>query len=110
MSSDSRFWVRVITLLLVLAPGAALAGRPLDTEDTGTVEPGKAELELSGDFARNPDDNSWSTRAVLSFGLISRLEGRIESTLLFLEPRPAEGDEEAGRKGGGGGGGSPPRL
>jgi hypothetical protein len=102
MSSYSRFWVRVITLLLVLAPGAALAGRPLDTEDTGTVEPGKAELELSGDFARNPEDNSWSTRAVLSFGLISRLEARIESTLLFLEPRPAEDDEEAARKGRGG--------
>ncbi len=102
VSSYSRFWVRVITLVLVLAPGAAFAGRPLDTEDTGTVEPGKAELELSGDFARNPEDNSWSTKAVLSFGLISRFEARIESTLLFLEPRPAEDDEEADRKGRGG--------
>ena len=102
MSRHPRFLVRAITLLLVLAPGAAFAGRPLDTEDTGTVEPGKAELELSGDFARNPNDNAWSTKAVLSFGLISRLEGRIESTILFLEPRPAEDDEEAARKGRGG--------
>lgn len=102
MSSSFRFWVRVITLMLVLAPGAALAGRPLDTEDTGTVEPGKAELELSGDFARNPNDNSWSTKAVLSFGLMSRFEARIESTLLFLEPRPAEDDDEAARTGRGG--------
>ncbi len=102
MSSCPLFWVRAITLLLVLAPGAVFAGRPLDTEDTGTVEPGKAELELSGDFARNPNDNSWSTRAVLSFGLIPRLEGRIESTILFVEPRPAQDDEEADRKGRGG--------
>ncbi len=102
MSSSPRFWVRVIALSLVLAPGTAFAGRPLDTEDTGTVDPGKAELELSGDFARNPTDNSWSTKAVLSVGLIPRLEGRIESTILFLEPRPAEDDEEADRKGRGG--------
>ncbi len=102
MSSSLRFWARVIALLLVLAPAAAFAGRPLDTEDTGTVEPGKAELELSGDFARNPNDNSWSTKAVLSFGLISRLEGRIESTMLVLEPRPAGDDEEADSRGRGG--------
>ncbi len=102
MSCSRRFWMGAITLLLAIGPGTAFAGRPLDTEDTGTVEPGKAELELSGDFARNPNDHAWSTKAVLSFGLISRFEGRIESTLLFLEPRPPEDDEEADRKGRGG--------
>lgn len=102
MSSYRWFWMGAITLVLVFAPRAAFAGRPLDTEDTGTVEPGKAELELSGDFARNPNDNAWSTKAVLSFGLFARFEGRIESTILFLEPRPPEDDEEADSKGRGG--------
>ncbi|MBI2491904.1 MAG: hypothetical protein HYV94_07385, partial [Candidatus Rokubacteria bacterium] len=64
MTRSRRFRVVAIVLCVLFAPGAALAGRPLDTEDTGTVEPGKAELELSGDFARNPNDNSWATKAV----------------------------------------------
>jgi hypothetical protein len=50
----------VATVLAVaLGPAPAWAGRPLDTEDTGTLEPGNAELELSGDFARNPEDRTW---------------------------------------------------
>lgn len=102
MTRSRRFRVVAIVLCVLFAPGAALAGRPLDTEDTGTVEPGKAELELSGDFARNPNDNSWATKAVLSFGLLPRLEGRIETAILFLEPRPAKDDEEADRRGRGG--------
>lgn len=93
--------VGVIALLLVCATGAR-AGRPLDTEDTGTVEPGKAELELSGDYARNPGDHAWTAKGVLGFGLVPRLEARIESALLFLEPRPADDDEEASGRGRGG--------
>jgi hypothetical protein len=86
--------VGAITLLLAFGPGTAFAGRPLDTEDTGTVEPGKAELELSGDFARNPDDQLCFAKGVLSFGLLPRLEARLESSLLFIEP-----DWEKGRGG-----------
>jgi hypothetical protein len=75
-----------MALVLALGPAWAWGGRPLDTEDTGTAEPGKADLELSGDYARNPEDNSWSAKGVLSVGLLPRLEARIESALLLLEP------------------------
>lgn len=78
--------VGALVLLLLFGPVAAFAGRPLDTEDTGTVDPGKAELELSGDFARNPGDATWSAKGVLNVGLLPRLEARIESALLFIEP------------------------
>lgn len=84
--SRRALWVGAIALVLVLMPAGARGGRPLDTEDTGTVEPGKAELELSGDYARNPEDNSWSTKGVLSVGLLPGLEARVESALLLLEP------------------------
>lgn len=85
--SRRPFWIGAMTLVLVLGPAAgAWGGRPLDTEDTGTTEPGKADLELSGDYARNPEDNSWSVKGVLSVGLRPRLEARIESALLLLEP------------------------
>ena len=37
-------WVGAIALVLALGQAGAWAGRPLDTEDTGTVELGKSEL------------------------------------------------------------------
>lgn len=80
------FWIGAMALVLALGPAWAWGGRPLDTEDTGTAEPGKADLELSGDYARNPEDNRWSVKGVLSVGLLPRLEARIESALLLLEP------------------------
>ncbi len=73
--------------LLFLCPMAAWGSRPLDTEDTGTVEPGKAELELSGDYAKNPENHLSFLKGVLSVGLLPRVEARIESTLLLLEPK-----------------------
>ena len=98
-------WTRVTVLVvaLALAPTPVWAGRPLDTEDTGTVEPGKAELEVSGDFARNPEDRTWFAKGVLNLGVVPRLEVRIESLLLSLEPdegrrRDGIGDSLVGLK------------
>lgn len=84
--SRGELWGVVIALLLMLGPAPLWAGRPLDTEDTGTVEPGKAELELSADYANNPEDNTWGLKGVLSFGVLPRLEARVESALLLVEP------------------------
>lgn len=89
-----RRWTGAALLVVALGPAPAWAGRPLDTEDTGTAEPGKAELEVSGDFARNPEDRTWFAKGVLSLGVLPRLEIRIESMLLALEP-----DEGRGRGG-----------
>ncbi|MBI4635791.1 MAG: transporter [Candidatus Rokubacteria bacterium] len=86
MRNAGTWHVGVIVLVLVFGPVATFAGRPLDTEDTGTVDPGKAELELSGDFVRNPEENTWFAKGVLSVGLLPRLEARIESALPFVEP------------------------
>lgn len=90
MLMSCRGLISLIVLLAALGPAPAWAGRPLDTEDTGTVEPGKAELELSGDFVRNPKDTSWFVKGVLSAGLLPGFEARIESAFLLLEPEDAK--------------------
>lgn len=86
-----RLALPLVLALLGLAPGVALAGRPLDTEDTATVEPGKAELELSLDYAKEPDGNLAGAKGVLSIGLAPRFEGRIEATGLLVD---ADGETE----------------
>lgn len=76
-----------VALLSGLGPPVVWAGRPLETEDTGTVAPGAAELELSANYARNLPDNLWGTRGVLTVGLLPGLDARVESTLLLLAPQ-----------------------
>lgn len=94
MWNRRRWWAAAALLVVAVAPANAWAGRPLDTEDTGTLDPGHAEMELSGEFARNPEDRTWSAKGVLNLGVVPRLEVRIESALLSLEP-----DEGRGRGG-----------
>ena len=86
MRDQWRRWTGAALLVVALGPAPAWAGRPLDTEDTSTVEPGKAEVEISGDFAHNPEDRAWLAKGVLSLGVVPRLEVRIESMLLSLDP------------------------
>lgn len=86
MTRSRRAGPAVIALCLVLSPGAAGAGRPLDTEDTGTVEAGKVELELGAESTRNPEDRTWALTGVLSVGVLPGLEVRAESALLLLDP------------------------
>lgn len=86
-----RLWSGMIVLSLVLVPAAAWAGRPLDTEDTGTAEAGKVELELGGEYADNPEDNSGTFQGVLTVGLLPKVEARLESEVLWLEPEAERG-------------------
>lgn len=84
-------WSVVVLAVAVLLPAPARAARPLDTEDTGTVDPGRAELELSADFARGSGDDTWAAKGVLSTGVWPRVEVRVESALLLLDPRGEPG-------------------
>ena len=80
------FRIGVVALVLALGPAWAWGGRPLDTEDTGTVEPGKAELELSGDYIRGLQLDAGLFKGVLSVGVLPGFEARIESAVLLLAP------------------------
>jgi hypothetical protein len=89
--------------LSVLPPAPSWAARPLDTEDTGTLDPGQADLELSANLARQGDGDAAGGKAVLAVGLWPGLEVRLESTLLVLDPagepaRAGAGDSLLGIK------------
>lgn len=89
--SRSALAVGGASLLLLLSPVGAWAGRPLETEDAGTEEPAKASLELGGEYADNPADDSGTFQGVLSVGLLPRVEARVESEALWLDPEGERG-------------------
>lgn len=72
--------------LLCAVPAPCRAARPLDTEDTGTLEPGTVEVELGADFMRSAADDTWATRVLLAVGIVPRLELRTELGALGLHP------------------------
>ena len=71
--------------LVLLWAATATAARPLVTEDTGTLEPGEAELELSASHARSTAEGVWLASAALNFGLVSRLEVKVEGGVAALD-------------------------
>jgi Putative MetA-pathway of phenol degradation len=82
--------------LIVLAASPAAAGRPLTTEDTGTLDPGTVEVELGLDYIREPHANVFLIPGgpILNVGLLPRLEGTVAAGLVLLEP-----DDERARVG-----------
>jgi Putative MetA-pathway of phenol degradation len=80
----SRAAARAALLVALAVP--AEAGRPLETEDTDVLDPGRYEIELSGDYARDADSHAWGARGVLSGGILPRLEGRVEVPLAVIDP------------------------
>jgi hypothetical protein len=72
--------------LLVLLPGLTWAARPLDTEDPGTVSPGKLEVQGSVDVAKGDDGRLVGVKGVLGVGLLSNMDIRIQSSLLWVDP------------------------
>jgi Putative MetA-pathway of phenol degradation len=86
----------VALALLLLSASAAWAGRPLDTEDTGTVDPGKAQLEASGNFARSAPVDAWIGLAKLAIGVVPRLEASAQAAFVALDVPGARGEAGLG--------------
>lgn len=74
--------------LNALATSPAWAGRPLTTEDTGTLDPGKVELELSLDYIRDGAGDIFLLPGgpALNIGLLPRLEGTVATAFVLLDP------------------------
>jgi Putative MetA-pathway of phenol degradation len=81
-------WLTLVTVSLLVAfwPADGWAGRPLDTEDTGTLDPGQFQLELGQEYVKETGQRSWATIAGFSAGVLKGLEVKIESAVLLLEP------------------------
>jgi hypothetical protein len=80
--------------LLVVFGRPAEGTRPLDTEDTGTVADGHAELEVSHGYTRDGADDGYVGGGVFSVGVAPRLEARIEGGVQVFVP---EDDVARGR-------------
>jgi len=91
-------WVAAILLALVLAaPGGSFAGRPLLTEDAGTVERGAVELELAFDQARDDNrDKYYIPSLQVAYGLTERIEIAAGLPYIFLDPKGGEKEEGVG--------------
>lgn len=90
-------WALLAALLglLALQPSAAFAGRPLVTEDAGTVEKGFLELELAFDHFRDENrDKNYAPSAQLAYGLTERAEVAVASGYIFKNIH--EGGQEDG--------------
>jgi Putative MetA-pathway of phenol degradation len=72
-------------LVVLISCGPGWAGRPLDTEDTETLDPGQAEVELSLSLAEHSGDLAWAGLAVLKVGVVPRLELGVELGGAYLQ-------------------------
>ncbi len=84
-----RLWEQgvIAAAVVALVASPAWAGRPLTTEDTGTLDPGKGELELGVDYIRDSGAQiGLLPGAVVNIGLLPGLEGTVGSALVLLAP------------------------
>ncbi len=81
-------WAIAFTLGVVAAESPAWAGRPLVTEDTGTLEPGAVELEVGLDYIRGTSADLVVFPGPLAFniGLLPRLEATVATLFLLSDP------------------------
>jgi Putative MetA-pathway of phenol degradation len=75
----------LLWLTLVISARPGWAGRPLDTEDTGTLDPGRAEVELSLGLAEDSGDRIWAGAGVLNVGVVPRLEVSVDLVGSYLQ-------------------------
>jgi hypothetical protein len=77
----------MVVALNALVASPASAGRPLTTEDTGTLDPAKTELELSLDYVRDGAAQLFLLPGGpgLNIGLLPRVEGTIATGVILLE-------------------------
>ena len=84
-----RTTVAVLAVALSLvAWSPAWAGRPLATEDTGTLEPGAVEMEVGLDYVRGTGTQLVIFPGPLAFniGLLPRLEATVATLFLVADP------------------------
>jgi len=77
----------VAALALIASPGMAGAGRPLDTEDTGTAE--RVEVELGATYETASDGDTGDAAIVVNVGLRENLEVNVQGTLAVVDPPDA---------------------
>ncbi|MBM4337927.1 MAG: transporter [Deltaproteobacteria bacterium] len=81
------FEIVVLMMCIFLVSSNAFAARPLTTDDAGTVEKGKFQVEGGFDFTRQDNhDKEYFPSLTLTYGLFERMDIGIGSGYLFLHP------------------------
>jgi hypothetical protein len=74
-------------LCIILLSTGAFAARPLSTDDVGTVEKSKFQLETGFDLTRQDNhDREYSPSLTLTYGLFEKMDVAIGSSYLFIRP------------------------
>ena len=81
-------------MALALSSGRADAGRPLQTEDTSTVEPGDVELITALEYLRVPGQHTGIGVVAVTVGLTADLDAQVEVSGFTLAR-----DDDTGRGG-----------
>jgi hypothetical protein len=90
------FWMFLFLFpFLCLIPQTVLAARPLSTDDTSTVEQGKFQMEVGmGGIRVDSENREFTSSAVLTFGLLDRLDLGAGTAYLLSDPKG--GNQEGG--------------
>lgn len=78
------------SLLLAALASTARAAHPLITDDTGTQGRGGRQLELVGEFGRDPDGRHGESAAVFSYGVAETLDAVVGLPVQFVRPSAPE--------------------
>ena len=77
-----------LALALTLTSTSIYAARPLSTDDAGTVEKGKFQLEMGFDATRQGNHNrEYSPSLPLTYDFLERMDLGIGSGYLFVHPK-----------------------
>jgi len=80
-------FIVILIFCVVLFSGNAFAARPLTTDDAGTVEKGKFQVETGFDFNRQDNyDKEYFPSLTLTYGLFERMDIGVGSAYLFVNP------------------------
>lgn len=83
----------IAIFFLLVCPKLVLAGRPLSTDDAGTVERGHLELEYGYQYV-NAADNEYNWSSCIKYGLGQRWDLGVEIPYQYLEV--SSGDDADG--------------
>ncbi len=95
--TKEAFLCMFIVLALLFFTSSAFAARPLTTDDAGTVEKGKFQVETGVDIIRQDNhDKEFDPSVTLTYGLFERMDMGAGSSYLFLHPKESENEKGLG--------------
>jgi hypothetical protein len=87
----------LIFLVLLFPSTLVFAAMPLTTDDAGTVEKGKFQLEVGFDAARQDNhDREFNPSVTLTYGLFEKMDMGVGSSYLFLHPKEEKNENGLG--------------